>query len=146
MNWISVEERLPKDDGYILVSFENYNFPSIARYLEDKEGGAFYPAYGDKPYVAWGVFVNAWMPLPKPYSPKTDEVKPSDFERENKEDIVLRLKLLLKATGIGSNIEDLVLSEDECKVTILFTHGFHHDVDISCDSGYAIIKDVMKAL
>lgn len=65
--WIPVEERLPEDDKYILVSFENFTVADIARYETDEEGGAFYPGDEDKSYVSYGLFVNAWMPLPEPY-------------------------------------------------------------------------------
>ncbi|MCM1258455.1 MAG: hypothetical protein NC307_11455 [Roseburia sp.] len=65
---------------------------------------------------------------------------------ENKEEIVERLKLLLMATRLGDNVADLILSERQDKVTILFKLGGCREVDIEGDSGYAIIKDVMKML
>ena len=65
--WIPVEERLPDDDEYILVSFSNYPIPDIGRYEWDEEGGAFYPGDDETSYVQYGLFVNAWMPLPKNY-------------------------------------------------------------------------------
>lgn len=65
--WISVEELLPDDDEYILVSFSNYPNPDIGRYEWDEEGGAFYPGDDETSYVQYGLFVNAWMPLPKNY-------------------------------------------------------------------------------
>ena len=40
--WIPVEERLPEDDHYILLSFTNFNLPMVGRYETDQEGGAFY--------------------------------------------------------------------------------------------------------
>lgn len=63
---------------------------------------------------------------------------------EDKKDIVARLKLLLIATRAGSNIEDLLLSEDEQFVTIMFKEGGSRKVNVAGDSGYAIILDVMK--
>lgn len=68
--WIPVRERLPEDDSYILVSFENFSVADIARYETDEDGGAFYPGDEDKSYVSLGLFVNAWMPLPGPYRPE----------------------------------------------------------------------------
>lgn len=66
--WIPVSERLPDADKYILVSFENFTISDIGRYETDKDGsGAFYPGDDDKSYVEYGLFVNAWMPLPEPY-------------------------------------------------------------------------------
>ena len=72
-DWIPVEERLPDDDEYILVSFSNYPNPDIGRYEWDEEGGAFYPGDDETSYVQYGLFVNAWMPLPKNYK-TTNEV------------------------------------------------------------------------
>ena len=51
--WIPISEHLPEDESYILVSFENATMPDIARY--------------EKPYSSYGIFVNAWTPLPEPY-------------------------------------------------------------------------------
>ena len=65
--WIPVSERLPEDESYILVSFENSTMPDIARYEENNEGGTFYPGDDEKSYSSYGFFVNAWMPLPEPY-------------------------------------------------------------------------------
>ncbi len=72
-NWIPVSKRLPESNDYILVSFKNYTLPSIGRYEADEDGGgAFYPGDEDRSYASFGVFVNAWRPLPEPYK----EVKP----------------------------------------------------------------------
>ena len=67
--WIPVTERLPEDDKYIMVSFDNFTLPDIGRYEVDKDGnGAFYPGDEDESYVSYGCLrVNAWMPLPEPY-------------------------------------------------------------------------------
>lgn len=65
---------------------------------------------------------------------------------EDKQEIVMYLKWLLKATRAGSSIETLVLSEDEKNVTIRFNSGCAKDVNIECDSGIAIIQDVVKSL
>lgn len=65
--WIPASEKLPEDESYILVSFENSTMPDIARYEENNEGGTFYPGDDEKSYSSYGFFVNAWMPLPEPY-------------------------------------------------------------------------------
>lgn len=65
--WIPCSERMPEDESYILVSFENATMPDIARYEENDEGGTFYPGDDEESYSSYGLFVNAWMPLPKPY-------------------------------------------------------------------------------
>ena len=66
---VLVTERLPEDDKYIMVSFDNFTLPDIGRYEVDKDGnGAFYPGDEDESYVSYGCLrVNAWMPLPEPY-------------------------------------------------------------------------------
>lgn len=66
-DWIPCSERLPEDESYILVSFENSTMPDIARYEENDEGGTFYPGDDEKSYASYGLIVNAWMPLPEPY-------------------------------------------------------------------------------
>ena len=66
--WITVTDRLPDPESYILVSFENSNLPDIATYRVDDDGsGAFYQGDEDYTYLSAGFFVNAWMPLPEPY-------------------------------------------------------------------------------
>ena len=65
--WIPCSEKLPEDESYILVSFENATMPDIARYEENDEGGTFYPGDDEKSYPSYGIFVNAWTPLPEPY-------------------------------------------------------------------------------
>ena len=71
--WVPCSERLPEDESYILVSFKNSTMPDIARYEENDEGGTFYPGDDEKSYSSYGFFVNAWMPLPKPYREVDDE-------------------------------------------------------------------------
>lgn len=147
MDWISVEERFPKDDSYILVSFENWGVSAIARYVEDEEGGAFYPEDSDTPYIARGIVVNAWMPLPAPYRPDPEEdEKRTCSDREDKRRIVLLLEQLLKETRIGSNIREMYLDPEENNVTVEFKTGGRRRVNVEGDSGYAIIKDVMRTL
>ena len=63
--WIPIIERLPENESYVLVSFENATMPDIARYEENDEGGAFYPGDDEKSYSSYGLFVDGWMPLPK---------------------------------------------------------------------------------
>lgn len=70
--WIPVEERLPEDDRYILLSFENFSLPLVGRYEENEKGGAFYIGDCDEEDTCAqnDLFVNAWKPLPEPYRPK----------------------------------------------------------------------------
>ena len=70
MGWIPINERLPEAGKHILVSFANEEIllPDIATYQVDEDGnGAFYPEDKNLSYAMFGFFVNAWMPLPKPY-------------------------------------------------------------------------------
>ena len=67
--WIQANEP-PKDDSYILLSFENYSCPLVGRYEPDGEmGGAYYigDCDGEDTCTANNLFVNAWQPLPEPY-------------------------------------------------------------------------------
>lgn len=52
---------------YVLVSFSNVSCLDIGQYRVDEEGDAWYSGDDDDPYTRIGLFVNAWMPLPKPY-------------------------------------------------------------------------------
>ena len=65
--WIDIDVELPKDDKYILLSFNNFNLPVIGRYEEDENGGAFYIGDELETCVSQDLIVNAWMPLPDPY-------------------------------------------------------------------------------
>ena len=55
----------PKDDRYILISYDNYPLPDIGRYQEDKEGGAYYPGDEDRSCTNFGLVVNGWSELPE---------------------------------------------------------------------------------
>lgn len=74
--WIPVEEKLPEEDEYVLMSFENFTLPIIGRYEKDNDGGgAWYAgdADGCDTCSSQDLFVNAWLPLPKPYRAKMEE-------------------------------------------------------------------------
>ena len=71
--WIPIDERLPEvdEDGYstyVLLSFENATVPTIGTYVQEKDGsGAFHDGDDERTLASYGLFVNAWMPLPDPY-------------------------------------------------------------------------------
>ena len=74
--WIPVEERLPEDDKYILLSFSNFSLLIVGRYERDEDGsGAFYLGDCDEQdtCIANDLYVNAWQPLPEPYRPERSE-------------------------------------------------------------------------
>lgn len=80
--WIPCSERLPETDKYILLSFENFSIPAVGRYEEDEEGGAFFIGDDDGSCSSYGLFVNAWQPLPKPYKPEQQKEMPTDHFTE----------------------------------------------------------------
>lgn len=65
--WIPISERLPEEEEYILLSFANCTGLDIGRYENDGENDKFYPGDDEKSYSSYGIFVNAWMPLPESY-------------------------------------------------------------------------------
>lgn len=70
--WIPISERLPEEEEYILLSFANYTGLDIGRYEKDGENDKFYPGDDEETYAHYGLIVNAWMSLPKPYKEKTE--------------------------------------------------------------------------
>ena len=80
--WIPADMEVPPNNNYVLVSFENFNLPDIARYEEDSAGGAFYPGDEEKSYASFGLFVNAWQPLPDQYKPKEQEEEQPGFKQD----------------------------------------------------------------
>ena len=72
-----MEERLPEEDEYVLMSFENFTLPIIGRYEKDNDGGgAWYIGDDDgcDTCSSQNLFVNAWMPLPESYRPDEEEM------------------------------------------------------------------------
>ena len=65
---------------------------------------------------------------------------------ENKPEIVWDLCKLLRKTRHGSDISMMEYVKEECGeyVLITFDGGFQKKINISADSGIAIIKDVLK--
>lgn len=74
--WIPVEERLPENDDFVLLSFENFSLPMVGRYERDEDGGGSWylgDCNEDDTCVANNLFVNAWQPLPEPYRETAEE-------------------------------------------------------------------------
>ena len=66
--WIPIDEKLPPDDSFVLLSFSNFSVPIVGRYEETEDGGGnFFAGDEDEPLISQDLFVNAWMPLPKCY-------------------------------------------------------------------------------
>lgn len=101
--WISIDDRLPETEEYILLSFENFSVPVIGRYEEHKDGGAFYAGDEDKTLASQYMFVNAWMPLPKPYSEERQQEQMTNADRiRNMSDEELA-DAMLKFSEIGDH-------------------------------------------
>lgn len=73
--WIPCSERLPEEEEYILLSFANYTGLDIGRYEKDGENDNFYPGDEEETYASYGLIVNAWMELPKPYRQNDEGVE-----------------------------------------------------------------------
>lgn len=56
--WIPCSERLPNQEEYILLSFENYTGLDIGRYEKDGENDNFYPGDEEETYASYGLTVN----------------------------------------------------------------------------------------
>ena len=67
--WIPCSDP-PKDDRYVLLSFDNFSVPMVGRYEEDEKGGSYYIGDEMEPCVTQDIFVNAWQPLPLPFKDK----------------------------------------------------------------------------
>lgn len=68
-DWTLIDQP-PEDDDYILLSFSNYTLPLVGRYEADEDGGgAYYVGDDETSCSRHGLYVNAWMPLPKRYEP-----------------------------------------------------------------------------
>lgn len=65
---------------------------------------------------------------------------------EDKKEIIFWLKRALQATRAGAGIASMVLLDGGDTVRIVFNSGCRKDVNIACDSGIAVIKDVAAAL
>lgn len=59
--WISVDERYPENDDYVLLSFSNFDVPVVGRY----EDNNFYLGDEDRPLISQDLYVNAWRKLQK---------------------------------------------------------------------------------
>ncbi len=71
--WIPIEERVPDNDRFILLSFENFSIPQVERYHQDEDGGAFCVGDEEVPLVSYGIIVNAWMELPECYKEQSSD-------------------------------------------------------------------------
>ena len=108
--WIPVSERYPESDSYILLSFENFSLPTVGRYEEDEEGGAFFVGDDDISCVSSGLYVNAWRPLPAIYK---DGMSMTNADRiRSMSDEELAYSWPCPYDTAGSNIMPCMLDDD----------------------------------
>lgn len=77
--WIPADEP-PGTDDYILLSFENFSLPSVGRYEEHEDGGAYYIGDENETCISQDLIVNAWQPLPEPYKKGESEKRRYDCD------------------------------------------------------------------
>ena len=70
--WHVIEAENPKTfpptDEHILLNFSNFTLPCIGRCEgNEDEGFTFFEGDDEKSLASYGLFVNAWMPLPTRY-------------------------------------------------------------------------------
>ena len=73
--WTPVEEGIPTDGRFVLLSFENFSLPAIGRCEVSDDGFAFYIGDEEETCVQQDLFVNAWMDLPERYNYRDEEKK-----------------------------------------------------------------------
>lgn len=80
--WIPADEP-PRNNNYILLSFENFSLPMVGRYEDSEDGGAYYlgDCDGEDRCLANDLYVNAWQPLPEPYREGQETKKLTNADR-----------------------------------------------------------------
>ena len=70
--------RSRKPIGFRQWVVHNFSLPLVGRYMDDEKlGGAWYlgDCFDEDTCLANDLFVNAWMPLPKPYREDEEDGK-----------------------------------------------------------------------
>ena len=65
---------------------------------------------------------------------------------ENKQEILNRLLFTCQATRGADDLASLIYDEKTEEVTATFANGGKRIINVACDSGVAMIRDVMKGL
>ena len=65
---------------------------------------------------------------------------------ENKQDILNYLKATLQLTRCGQDIADLIYNDEKETVMVMFKTGAFKVINVACDSGSAMILDVVKGI
>ena len=66
--------------------------------------------------------------------------------KEDKKWVCSYLYAALKATRHCSDLEDLIYYPDTEEVIAVWENGSRKVINVACDSGWAMIKDIMRAL
>lgn len=80
--WIPVEERLPGIGRKVLVSFRYTGWQPVIAFLSEEH--RWLMLQGMKGYNDVTHDVSAWMPLPKPYHPKSEDWKENLLKKFDK--------------------------------------------------------------
>lgn len=86
---------------------------------------------------------DAWAVSGQIHEEKTTE-EPAD-KTENKYDIVKAMEKVLKMTRAGNDVKRLYYRSEDEIVEIDYVNGYVQCVSVECDSGIALIKDILKA-
>ena len=81
-DWIPVEERLPGIGRKVLVSFRYTGWQPVIAFLSEEH--RWLMLQGMKGYNDVTHDVSAWMPLPKPYHPKSEDWKENLLKKFDK--------------------------------------------------------------
>lgn len=79
----------------------------------------------------------------QPWYPETEQ---QDSSEDDKKEIVGYLCKLVRMTRAGRCIADLLLDDENCFVTILYRNGYTKRVSVECDSGIALMRDVLQVI
>lgn len=79
-------------------------------------------------------------------SEQIHEAEDPEEKMENKHYIVKALEDALKMTRAGENIESMYYEPEHEIVKIRFRNGYTKMASVDCDSGIAMIRDIMNAL
>lgn len=66
--------------------------------------------------------------------------------KENKAQICAQFAETLKLTRQFGDLEEIVLGDNEETAVVRWKGGFESRINIACDSGSAMIRDILKAI
>lgn len=75
-----------------------------------------------------------------------EEIRIPSLPKEDKQDICSLLCRALQATRNACNLVSLDYDPARETVTVLFMGGGNRQINVACDSGTAMIRDIMRHL